>query len=221
MLITNTTKQALTALAVTTLLACAVGTASAGRLSTSNSNIRVTWGILEFGGAGAIIRCPVTIEGSFHTRTIVKVARSLVGSITNARVRQESCTEGTAAAFNGVETYNGAAAPQTLPWHLSYESFVGRLPNITSITFLLTRIRFGYIFLPFCIGQYGIATDRISLTATREVGGGITSIRPIPGRDIVSLFRTDFGFCPARTVLIGSGQVTLTGTATRISITLI
>src|SRR5215213_6862405 len=90
MFIGTMTRHALTALAVTLLLACFVSSASAGRLSTSNQNIRVTWGALSFGGF-SIIRCPITIEGSFHTRSIAKVARSLIGLINAANVRQESC----------------------------------------------------------------------------------------------------------------------------------
>src|SRR5215218_2592066 len=126
-------KLILTALAASLLLAAAVSTASAARLSTSNQNLRLTFTSLEFEGSEITIRCQVTLEGSFHTRTIAKVAEALTGAVTKAIVKSETCTGGRGAAFNGVETYNGTTTPNTLPWHVQYKGFTGTLPNIETL----------------------------------------------------------------------------------------
>lgn len=219
----RTTRQIGAVLAAALLLASAVGSASARNLSTSNQNIRVTFTSIELGTESVIIRCPVTLEGSFHARTIAKVAGSLVGAVTRHQTKQESCTGGIAAGFNGTERYNGTTPSSTLPWHLSYESFAGTLPNITSAQFLYSRFRFGIRDTSsFCTGQYGTAEDNIVVSATREAGGGITAVAPVEGRNVATLFRRDAGFtCPAIGRLIGSGQAMLQGTTTRVSITLI
>ena len=217
-------KLGVTAFAATLFLAVAVGSASAGNLSINNQNLRITFNRLEFSAPEfAMIRCPVTVEGSFHTRTIAKVAGSLVGAITRSRVKQEACTNGTAASFNGVETYNGTTTPNTLPWHLTYEGFTGTLPNIATLRVLYSRFRFGIRdSSAVCTGQYGTAEDNVTLSATREAGGGITGVELVVGRNEATLFRRDAGFaCPARGTGNSQGTVMLLGTTTRLSVTLI
>lgn len=211
------------ALAASLLLACAVSTTSASRLSISNQNIRATWARLEFSAVGVILRCQVTLEGSFHTRTIAKVARSLVGAITKARIKQETCTNGIVASFDGVERYNGATTPNTLPWHLTYERFAGTLPNITEVIFLFARFRFGSRDASaLCTGQYGTAEDNISLKATRNGGGVITAIEPSEPTNFMTLSRRDAGVaCPTSIEAQGPGTLMLLGTTTSIIVTLI
>ena len=77
--------------------------------------------IIEAGGLNTM--CPLTLEGSFHSRTISKVCGQLVGYITTANFAMCS---GAAQARTLTET---------LPWHVRYESFEGTLPSITGITF--------------------------------------------------------------------------------------
>ena len=219
-------KLILTALAASLLLAAVVSTASAASLSTSNQNIRATWTSLEFEGTGTglFIRCQVTLEGSFHSRTIAKVARSLIGAITKGQVKQETCTNGRGATFNGVERYNGTTSPNTLPWHLTYESFraVNGLPNIESIRILLSRFRFGIELPGLCTGQVGNATDNVSADATLGAGGAITELRPTVGANVANIIRRDGGIsCPTTGRLTGRAEVMLLGNTTRISITLI
>src|SRR3954465_5363475 len=97
----RTTKHILTPLPAPLLLATAINTASATRLSTSNQNVRLTWTSLEFAVSSEIVlRCQVTLEGSFHTRTIAKVEGALIGAVTKAVFRQETCTGGRFATFN-------------------------------------------------------------------------------------------------------------------------
>jgi hypothetical protein len=115
-------KIVLAALASALVLGAATGVAQARRFEVSNRAIRIIWTELIYNGGGQEIRCPVTYEGSFHSRTISKVSGSLVGYIYNASIG--SCSGG------GVERY----LTETLPWHVQYNSFTGTLPNISTVT---------------------------------------------------------------------------------------
>ena len=205
----RTSRRLVVALGAALLLATAVGGASARNLSTSNQNLRVTFSSIELGGGGITIRCRATLEGSFHTRTIVKVARSLVGAVTRASIDEGTCTNGTARPRT-----------ETLPWHLTYEGFTGTLPNITSLHALYSRFRFQIVASGLCTADYGTATDNITVAATREGGGAITGLSPIAGRNTATL-NSGTAFCPATARFTGTGSVTLLGTTTRVSITLI
>jgi len=201
-------KLGLVALAAALLLATVVSTASARNLSVSNQQVRVTWRSLEFASSLVTIRCPVTLEGSFHSRTIAKNAGSLIGAVTRVAIKNESCTNGTARVVN-------------LPWHITYEGFNGVLPNITGINLLLNRFRFRLTVPGFCTeGEYGTATDNITGVATREAGGAITGLEPVEGRNTATLVASR-EFCPATGRLRGRGEVMLLGTTTRITVTLI
>ena len=200
-------KLGLTALMAALLLASAISTASARNLSVSNQNIRVTWSSLEFVSA-VTVRCRVTLEGSFHSRTIVKVARTLIGAITRATVDEANCT-------NGV----GRPRNETLPWHITYEGFAGTLPNINTVFVLLSRLRFNLVVPGLCTGDYGIATDNIT-GAAAVTGGEITSLDPVAGRNRATR-HSGTAFCPATGTFVGRGTVTLLGTTTRIRVTLI
>jgi hypothetical protein len=125
------TKILLTAVAAAATLAIAVGNATANRLSTNSLDVYVIWDALIFGPAiGEDVSCHVTLLGSFHSRTIRKVAAALIGSVTHARV--ETCQEGS----------NVTVLDETLPWHMTYQSFTGTLPNIARATFQLRGASF-------------------------------------------------------------------------------
>jgi len=213
------------AAAATLVLALGVATSAARSLSTSSQTMRLTWGLVEFGLEPiSAIRCPVTLEGSFHARTIAKVEGTLIGSITRAAVRAAECTNGTAAAFNGVETYNGAATSNTLPWHVTYKSFASSLPQISSVNLLMRGMRWGLRASEgICIGQYGTAEDNVVLTVRREASGGLTEVIPSASSNSIRLFRRDGGLaCPERAQLSShASTVMVLGTTTRITVTLI
>src|SRR6185436_11338861 len=105
-------------------LTIAVGTAAAGRLSLNPRTFRATWTGLEFTSASLFgantLRCPVTIEGSFHSATIQKRPGALIGHVTRATMFSARCTGGTFTVLQN-----------TLPWHVTYEGFAGALPRIT------------------------------------------------------------------------------------------
>jgi hypothetical protein len=198
-------KLALASLAATMLMAFAVSTASAGRLSTSNQNIRVTFNNLELSAEGLPTdTCHVTLEGSFHSRTITKSVGTLLGYIT--RVATGSCSQGT-TILNA-----------TLPWHIRYVGFSGTLPNITLLIARVSRASFSTGSLGFIC----LAEAEIESNFRREASGGITGVE-VRAQGIPLRSGGGFG-CPAETGNFrsaGDGTASLLGTTTRITITLI
>jgi hypothetical protein len=220
-----TLRLSLVALAATAVLAAAVGASFANNLSVSNQNFRVTWHPLEFREPGSLaVRCDITMEGSFHSATIPKVARSLIGYVTRALVNQNTCRTnlGTAAhaiPWNGSEVILGATINQSLPWHVTYENFEGVLPNITGIGLLLSGVRFT-LEVPgtSCLASYGRAetnlTGTVSVT-TREADRLIPGSVRAPRQELIR------GTCPPEGSFVGNGVLTVLGATTRIRVTLI
>jgi hypothetical protein len=221
-------KLVITALVATAALAALVSSASARNLSISNQQIRVAWSSLEFvaESTGTTVRCGVTLEGSFHSRTIAKVERSLIGYITRAEVRRP-CTGGTAWAYNGTEVDETRAErpvfASSLPWHLTYERFAGTLPNIERLTTLLTgarfRIRATIFGIPVNCDYTTSSTENARGTATRNVTTGVIDNVAYSG----SIRSSSGGACP--TLSFGSrsedGIITLLGATTKLTLTLI
>lgn len=103
------------------LLGALVGSASARRLSFSSQTFRMMFSRLEWENGFVITRCPVTLEGSFHSRTIAKVSGTLIGLITS--VPRGTCTVNEMTVLR-----------ETLPWHVRYSSFAASLPAIVQMT---------------------------------------------------------------------------------------
>jgi hypothetical protein len=205
----KTARAALTALTAALLLASTVSTASARNLSVTSSNLRIGWTNIEFTNEIGVpaIRCSLTLEGSFHSRTIPKVERLLIGAITRATAN--ACT-------------NGRLTPRAeRPWHLTYENFTGTLPAIATVGFLLSRFSFLEEIPGFCNGAYGSATDNISFTATLEGGGGLTTFTPVAGRNRWTLTTTLSGICSTRGGFVGSGTITVLNGTGRVTVRLI
>jgi hypothetical protein len=196
-------------LGATVALGALVGTASARNLSISNQNIRATWATMEFSnpGAGVLVRCPVTLEGSLHSRTIAKVAGSLIGFITRALVAEASCTGGRARVRG-----------ETLPWHVTYQGFTGTLPNIVRLNTSVVRPAFDVTatFFGFPI-TCTFRTSNVNGIFNREAGGALTNVQ-VEGRELVG----EGGFGCERGNLSGtSTSLTLQGANTRLTVTLI
>lgn len=100
------------------LLGALAASASARMFLFSHQTLRGTWASMRFSGGFGTTDCPVTIEGSLHSRTVAKVAGSLVGYVTRAIIG--SCRTGSATILTA-----------SLPWHITYGGFTGALPNIT------------------------------------------------------------------------------------------
>lgn len=128
------TKLLVAAFAATALMALAVGSASARRFELNDQTFLAAWTAtspLTFEAAGNNISCPVTIDGSFHSRTLSKVCGQLIGYVNQAIVANAACTGGTATALT-----------ESLPWHIRYFRFSGVLPAITLIYVFLVGARF-------------------------------------------------------------------------------
>lgn len=113
-------------------LAATVTSASANHVSISSQGIRGS-GILGLSNTvnSNVVRCPITLEGSVHSTTISKIVGALVGYVTRASMSNAGCTGGT-----------GTIHQESLPWHVTYQSFTGTLPNITSARFSLLNVFF-------------------------------------------------------------------------------
>jgi hypothetical protein len=111
-------------LLLTAGVAAVLGTVAAGasarNLSLSEESVRAMFREVDFFLPFGHTKCQVTLEGTFHGRTIAKSPGRLIGYITRALLGP--CSVGTATILR-----------ETLPWHMHYRAFGGTLPGITSI----------------------------------------------------------------------------------------
>jgi hypothetical protein len=157
-------RLSLAALISVSALFAVASIASAERLVLGEGTFRVAWMPMRFAlGEFASISCNATLEGSFHSRTVAKVERSLVGYVTRASL--SGCSEPGATVLS-----------ETLPWHLQYASFAGTLPNISSIRLRLIGASVGSRFLgTSCLARSEASAPAI-LRANRSEASTITSI---------------------------------------------
>lgn len=206
------------------LVAAALTTAVAGAraISMGDGNIRAVFREFRSGGSGGSveIRCPLTLEGSFHSRTYAKVRGTLVGQITRAAMGHPcSGTGGDMYVLNGVEVQGGRTVPNTLPWPLRYFAFSGTLPRLSSVT--LDIINFSWIYPPFgeiCLYR---STETNPARFVWEVAseGRVTGIRAEAEPPV--LLNSGGILCPAEITYANSGTISRLGTTSPISITLI
>ena len=143
-------KAVLTAVGAAVLLAAFVGTASAGRLSTSGLGVNGTWTTVRFAGGIGTGECEVILNGAFHERSISKTRGTLSGFVTAANITR--CARG-----------GGTILRETLPWHVRYEGFAGTLPTITTI-------RASVVGLAFRIREPTFGIECLSRSTTEEPG---------------------------------------------------
>jgi len=203
------------ALAAVALVAAIAGARS---LSVSDSNIRAVFREFQSGGGSALIRCPLTLEGSFHSRTIAKVRGALVGFITRAAMGHP-CTGGEMYVLNGVEVQEGRTVANSLPWHLRYFAFSGTLPRPSSTT--LDIVGFSWIYAPFgevCLYRSTEANPaRFAWEIASE--GRVTGLRAEAEPPV--LLNSGGILCPTEITYRNNGTIARLATTTAISITLI
>ncbi len=200
---------ALAGLAATAVLGLAVGPASAGKLSFSNQRFRIVWASVEFTGelGTPIIRCPVTMEGSFHSATFQKQVGLLVGYISRATAVNTSCTGGTATLLQ-----------TNLPWHLKYNRFYGTLPNITTIEFVVGTFEVRLKAEDICLFIANGLESAIGIE--REVGGAANGAHFQANFELQKV--AGGGLCfNTRINTEGGGRLTLLGNTAAITIRLI
>jgi hypothetical protein len=113
------------ALAAALAMTVASSAGTARNLSISHGELFNTrWGVRFRSGGAVVDECSLTMEGSFHYRTMPKVRETLIGYITRA---MSQCSG------DGFLT-------ETLPWHIRYESFEGTLPDITGLRIRLIGV---------------------------------------------------------------------------------
>jgi hypothetical protein len=209
----------LCALIAAAAMAVMVAGASANRLAMNNQFFRAVWTPLTFteNAFGGTIRCNVTLEGSFHSQTISKVVRSLIGYVTRAMVTRP-CVGGEAWVYNGTEVLNTTTLANSLPWHVQYASFTGTLPNITRIRVRLIGARFLLRAFGFvsCVYTSKEAEPAIGNAERNTATGEITSLTAEEGVSIAS----ETGGCPSGR-FSGPSVVTLLGATTKIVVTLV
>jgi hypothetical protein len=200
-------KLILAALTTTLLMGLAVGSASAGRLSISNRNIRLTFSPFHIISreSGALFSCNLTLEGSFHSGTIRKVQGALAGYITRASARECSTT-----ILQG-----------TLPWHITYDSFSGTLPRLESLNLVFHRFAFiiDTIVHPPCLfAEDGVRRVRERLNVEPN---GLVLNTSVDNTIELPLFEGTEG-CFRNVGFEGTGTVRLLGSSTQnISVRLI
>lgn len=202
-------RLALAALAAVLVLGAAAGVASANRLSTSATSFTLTWRELYVPNTlEEPARCPLTLSGSFHARTFTKVRELLVGYVNAAQT--SICTGGEATVLTA-----------TLPWHLTYQSFAGTLPAITSVRYSL--IGFSMNIHVILLGERCLirttAVEPLPLDFERETTTGrITSVRIATPNNIRASGEV---LCPTSWT-IGGAPGTLEGpVGVRVTVTLI
>jgi hypothetical protein len=79
--------------------------------------------------AGIVGRCPMTLKGSFITTGITIAAGARIGSITEVRIDNPSCTGG---------SMRGVLVSSASPWSITISSVPAGMPN--SVTALEVRI---------------------------------------------------------------------------------
>jgi predicted hotdog family 3-hydroxylacyl-ACP dehydratase len=183
------------------LLGALVTSASARSLSNSSQTNRAAWTRMDFEGGFGTIECEVSLEGSYHTRTIAKVVGSLIGYITGATVIR--CARGGATINRG-----------SLPWHRRYAGFVGTLPNITAISETVTGAEWTVREPVFGI-TCTVRRESSSTTGTYTVGAG----RAITRADVSGT--SPCGSFTGRLRGSTTNVENQTGTGTRITVTLI
>jgi hypothetical protein len=207
----SASKLILGALAIVILLV-RVSSSSANRLSVSNRFFRVTWSSVDLQAAATTTRCPLTLEGSFHSATIRKVEDALIGFVTRAIINgaRPPCTGGVASVLS-----------ESLPWHVIYRGFEGPLPNISRITIVSIGNSFRVDpdgILPACLARSTVERP-IRGFVEREAGGAITGLSADPSAVIP--LSGGFGCGVAEATFLGRGAVTVLGSSSRTTITLI
>jgi hypothetical protein len=203
-------KLAVTAAFATAVLAAAIGTAPAGKLSFSSQTFRAVWGELLFD----IRPCEIVIEGSFHARTFAKTAETLLGHVTRATVNALFCQRIIVLA-------------SSLPWRIRYESFTGTLPQITAIKALLLGAGIlikgtdllGRQFE--CLYQTS-EVNELRVSFIRAANGTLTSIKPDETVGIPIATWLSSAICTPDLFLSNQSEsLTVLNAATLISLTLI
>jgi len=213
-------RKILGGLVVVVALAGCVSGASAHRFSLSpEAGFRVQWQTwmpsIGWEGGQVIVSCPATLEGSFHSRTLVKTAGALIGYITRAVTNEAACSS------SGAAEARLRFLAETLPWHLVYNGFEGSLPNIAAVRFNVVGQAIRVSGLSFGSSCLYLSTttrpmfDGFDLNATTRAVRNYRTAGEIP-------LREGSPFCSETMFMSGNTtNVTVRGGTSSITVTLI
>jgi hypothetical protein len=199
-------------------LAAAVNTATARRFEVSEQHLFGDSPEVTFEAAGNQIICAVSVEGSFHSKTISKVSGQLVGSVTKVTV-QHPCIRGELWVLNGIESIQGITTPNTLPWQVLYLNFRGTLPRIAEIEGALIGSGFKIEIVGVLCLYKTTATKWGEAQIKVEAGGGITRI--VANEEKRAPLFEGGAFCPSEYSQRGEGIVATQGTHREIFVRLV
>lgn len=189
----------------TIILYVTFASAAAGRsLQFSSQSYRETFRVFQIDTpSGPAARCQLTLEGSFHARTLAKVFGALVGYITRAVLGP--CSTGKATLLI-----------ETLPWHEVYAAFNGTLPNISWAESRASsmQVRASEAFGITCLFRSS-ATE--PLIRRRNMSAGVWVSSELSGT--IRLGAECFGV--AGTITTEGGTLTVLNGSSRITVTLI
>jgi hypothetical protein len=204
-------KLLIAGLSAALILAMSVAGASASRLSVSNKTFRVVWNPLSMSLTSGIwgpIRCPLTIEGSFHSATIRKTVGALVGYVTRGTTVAASCTGGTVTINQGA-----------LPWHVRYRTFQGTLPTFEGLQLAIVGFEFRITAGGLNCTTSTTTVEPLVTTALTNATGVVTGMRA-EERFTIPLEGAFCGF-GGRGAFSGTGTTTVLGATTAITVKLI
>lgn len=223
----RSSKLVLAALIAVCVLAAIVANTSARRLeiSPAERGLRIVWPsykvLVGWESFEVIVACPVTLEGSLHSRTLSKVCGALVGYITRATVNEGACRASYEPEMTGTPAKSHFLA-ETLPWHVRYESFTGTLPSIASVTFQVVGAALRVYELPLgesCLYR-STAAAPMRYLLERGMAGEVTGLTNEESRLIPNSEGSPQ--CSTRGLgYSGTGTVSVLGTTTGISLRLV
>jgi hypothetical protein len=145
------------------LLTLLAGSATANRLSISSGRSFEATGTLGFEGGLGLIRCPVTLRGTFIAGTMVKRAGT---NFRSAEYSIGSCEGSEFTILNRSLT-------------LAYDSFTGTLPTIRSLTLRVegfeVRLNYSAIFRCLYRGRWSVQIWTESISYPDPVGVFLTT----------------------------------------------
>jgi hypothetical protein len=204
-------KLLLAAASAAVVLAALVSTTSANRFALRERTFRATWSSIALvSGLFGTVKCLLTIEGSFHSRTVSKIAESLAGYVTRSTIAETQCTGGHARILG-----------ELLPWHIRYNGFSGVLPQITSIE---VRIVGSHFLVEsanvFCLYASTAASPIKDIINRNTMTNAATSIRVNEPSGIP--LSSGNSLCPRPATLQGtSNTLTILGSTEEITVILV
>jgi hypothetical protein len=193
------TKLMVAAATIAVFMAIIVTTAHASRFEPSEQGFVIRFAELASNLEGPFIHvtCPVTLQGSFHSRTISKVCGQLIGHIAKASVAQTEppCSGGSETVLT-----------ENLPWHIQYTSFAGTLPLISRLRIAIVGARFLIRDEGFsCLWQSGQRTPLMA-----DIAISANRIHRVEGLTVLP----EFPISTAEAPCIVEGNMRATGSAT-------